>query len=111
MLVLNTHLDTTIAMNRYRLITGDTQYQALVVSALNSTRAVLGLRTADWLYKPLFWAIGLTMLPTESASKLSIPIRAIKRFAAQYLIKKLPNIKEFFPRLVMPNGYIDRQMS
>ena len=111
MLVLNTHLDTTIAINRYGCITGDNQYQDLVVSALNSTRAVLGLKAADWLYKPLFWAIGLTMLPTEKASQLSLPIRAIKRFAGEYLIKILPDIKSRFPRLVMPNGYIDRQMS
>ena len=111
MLVLNTHLDTTIALNRYGRITGENQYQDLVVSALNSTRAVLELKTADWLYKPLFWAIGLTMLPTEKASQLSLPIRAIKRFAGKYLIKRLPDIKSRFPRLVMPNGYIDRQMS
>jgi hypothetical protein len=111
MLVLNTHLDTTIALNRYGRITGDNQYQDLVVSALNSTRAVLALRTADWLYKPLFWAIGLTMLPTEKASQLPLPIRAIKRFAWQYLIKKMPDIKTRFPRLVMPNGYIDRELS
>ncbi|RIZ71940.1 MAG: hypothetical protein D0530_01415 [Methylococcales bacterium] len=111
MLVLNTHLDTTIAINRYGRITGDKQYQDLVISALKSTRAVLGLNSADWLYKPLFWAIGLTMLPTEQASKLSFPVRAIKRFAADYLIKKLPDIKARYPRLVMPNGYIDRELS
>ncbi len=111
MLVLNTHLDTTIAINRYGRITGDNQYQDLVVSALISTRAVLGLRAADWLYQPLFWAIGLTMLPTDKASKLSLPVRAVKRFAADYLIKKLPDIKARFPRLVMPNGYVDRELS
>ncbi len=111
MLVLNTHLDTTIAINRYGRITDDKQYQDLVVSALKSTRAVLGLNAADWLYKPLFWAIGLTMLPTEQASKLTFPVRAIKRFAADYLIKKLPDIKASYPRLVMPNGYIDRELS
>ena len=111
MLVLNTHLDTTIAINRYGRITGDDQYQDLVASALLSTRAVLSLRSADWLYKPLFWAIGLTMLPTDKASKLSLPVRAIKRFAAEYLIKKLPDIKARYPRLVMPNGYIDRELS
>lgn len=111
MLVLNTHLDTTIAIDRYGRITGDKQYQDLVLSALKSTHAVLGLNSADWLYKPLFWAIGLTMLPTEQASKLSFPVRAIKRFAADYLIKKLPDIKARYPRLVMPNGYIDRELS
>ena len=43
MLVLNTHLDTSIALNRYGRITGDNQYQDLVASALNSTRAVLAI--------------------------------------------------------------------
>ena len=51
------------------------------------------------------------MLPTDKACKLSLPVRAIKRFAAEYLIKKLPDIKARFPRLVMPNGYIDRELS
>lgn len=111
MLVLNTHLDSTIAINRYMQLTGDSQYKELVNSALNSTRAVLSLKPANWLYRPLFWAIGLTMIPTEKASQLSLPVRAIKRFTWQYLIKKLPDIKARFPRLLMPNGYIDRELS
>lgn len=111
MLVLNTHLDATIAINRYSKLTGDQHYDKLIRSALQSTRTVLSLNPVDWLYKPLFWAIGLTMLPTEIAKKLPLPIRVIKRIAAQYLIKKLPDIKLRFPRLVMPNGYIDRELS
>ncbi|MEZ0123231.1 MAG: hypothetical protein AB9Q17_13440 [Candidatus Reddybacter sp.] len=111
MLVLNTHLDTSIAINRYQTLTGDQQYTALIQSALASTRSVLGLTPANWLYKPLFWAIGLTLLPTKKARKLSAPIRAIKRITADYLIKRLPDIKARFPRLVMPNGYIDRELS
>lgn len=111
MLVLNTHLDTTIALKRYSELTGDRQYDDLIASALNSTNEVLSLQPADWLYKPLFWAIGLTMLPTEIAKSLPLPIRAIKRFAANYLVGKLPDMKARFPRLVMPNGYIDRELS
>jgi len=111
MLVLNTHLDTSIAINRYQNLTGDQQYAALIKSALASTRSVLGLTPANWLYKPLFWAIGLTMLPTIKARELAAPIRAIKRIAADFLIKKLPDIKARFPRMVMPNGYIDRELS
>ena len=111
MLVLNTHLDTSIAINRYQTLTGDQQYAELIQSALASTRHVLGLAPANWLYKPLFWAIGLTMLPTAEARELPVPIRAIKRIAAGFLIKKIPDIKARFPRLVMPNGYIDRELS
>jgi hypothetical protein len=111
MLVLNTHLDSTIAMNRYAQLTKDHQFDELIASALNSTKVVLSLKTAEWLYKPLFWAIGLTMLPTEQAMRLPLALRAIKRFASDYLIKIVPDIKAKFPRLVMPNGYIDRELS
>ncbi|OUS15924.1 hypothetical protein A9Q88_09225 [Gammaproteobacteria bacterium 50_400_T64] len=111
MLVLNTHLDTTIAINRYQTLTGDRQYSELIKSALVSTHTVLALQPANWLYKPLFWAISLTMLPTDKARQLAAPVRAIKRIAADYLIKKLPDIKARFPRIVMPNGYIDRELS
>ncbi len=111
MLVLNTHLDTTIAINRYQGLTSDRQYSQLIQSALDSTRTVLALQSANWLYKPLFQAINLTLLPTDKARQLAAPVRAIKRIAANYLIKKLPDIKARFPRLVMPNGYIDRELS
>lgn len=111
MLVLNTHLDTTVAMNRYIQLTGDETYRPLVQSALESTRAVLSMQPAEYLYRIVFWAIGLTMLPTDKAIQLSVPVRAVKRFAWKYLIKKLPDIKRRYPRLVMPNGYIDRELS
>lgn len=111
MMVLNTHLDTTIALDRYNQITGDKQYQKLVISARSATLAVLGLHPAEWVYRPLFWAIKLTLLPKETAIRLSLPIRAIKRLAWKYLIPYFGNIKCAFPRLVMPGGYIDRALS
>jgi hypothetical protein len=111
MLVLNTHLDSTIAIDRYVAATRDTSYEALVLSARRSTERVLSLRTAEWLYRPLFAAIGLTLLPTAAARRLPLPKRAIKRIGWQYLIPRLPAIKSRLPRLRMPNGYIDRELS
>ena len=66
-MVLNTHLDTNIAMERYRRVSGDTRHDELILSARASTRAVLDLRPAEWLYRLLYWAIGLTFLPTDQA--------------------------------------------
>ncbi len=111
MLVLNTHLDATIAMDRYRLVTGDTRHQSLVVQALSATRAVLSLRPTEWLYRPLFEAIRLTFLPTAQAERLPPHLRLLKRLAWKYLIPLLPRIKARFPRIVMPGGYIDRELS
>jgi len=80
-------------------------------SAQAATRALLEARPAEWLYRPLFRAIGLTFLPTEEAMHLPLWKRAIKRIAWKYLIPRLPDIKCRYPRIVMPGGYIDRELS
>lgn len=111
MLVLNSHLDATVALDRYAELTGDTRHAALVASARESTRAVLALRPAETLYRLLFRLVGLTFLPTEQAARLPLWQRALKRLAWQKLIPRLPDIKARWPRLVMPGGYIDRELT
>lgn len=111
MLVLNTHLDASIALDRYRQLTGDNQYADLVASACGAAKKVLALRPAEWLYRILFRLIGLALLPTAIAERLPLPTRALKRITWQYLIPKLPAIKTRWPRLVMPGGYVDREVS
>ena len=111
MLVLNSHLDATVALDRYREVTGDTRHQTLVAQAVLATRAALSLRPAEWLYKLLFRAIRLTFLPTAQAARLPLHRRALKRLAWKYLIPLLPYIKARYPRMVMPGGYIDRELS
>jgi len=111
MLVLNTHLDTLIALDRYRQLTGDAQYASLVESGVKSAQTVLALRSAEWLYRLLFSAINLTLLPTAQAMHLPIGKRLWKRIGWQLFIPNLHHIKNRFPRLVMPGGYIDRHLS
>ncbi len=111
MLVLNTQLDTTIALDRYGEVTGDRSYHPLVESANAATSAVLGLRSGQWLYAPIFRLIALTFLPTARAQRLPLWQRALKRVAWKYLIPRLPRLKSRRPRLVMPGGYIDRELS
>ena len=110
MLVLNTHLDCLIALDRYRQLTGDAQYASLVESGVNSAHAVLALKSAEWLYRLLFSAIDLTLLPTAQAMRLPIWKRLWKRIGWQVFIPNLYRIKNRFPRLVMPGGYIDRHL-
>ncbi len=110
LLVLNTHLDTNIAMERHRRVSGDARHAELIASAAATTRAIVALRPAEWLYRTLYRAIGLTFLPTEQAQKLPVLQRAIKRLAWKYLAPRLPRIKAWFPRLVMPGGYIERDL-
>jgi len=111
MLVLNTHLDLCVALDRYRAVTGDDAYAALVTSARGLTSKVLSLRPAEWLYRILFKAISLTQLPTEQARQLPLVTRGIKRMARERLLPNLHRVKALFPRIVMPGGYVDRALS
>jgi len=111
MLVLNTQLDSLVALDRYRAVTGDTRYAPLVESGYRAARAVLGLRPMEWLYRMAFSAIDLTLLPTEQAARLPAWKRVWKRIGWQLFIPRLPRLKTRFPRLVMPGGYIDRELS
>jgi hypothetical protein len=111
LLVLNTHLDTNIAMQRYTEVTKDTRHAFLIDSAKKSTRAILDMRPAEWLYRMLYRAIGLTFLPTIQARELPLHLRALKRIAWKYLVSLMPRIKARYPRLVMPGGFIERGLS
>jgi hypothetical protein len=111
MLVLNTHMDTLIALRRYQIITGDKRFSDLLDSGHAATSAVMNLRSAEFIYRWLFKTIYLTLLPEAEARALPLPLRAIKRIAWKYLIPNLHYVKAYFPRLMMPGGYIDRALS
>lgn len=111
MLVLNTQLDTLVALDRYGALTGDTQYAPLVESGYQAASTVLALRPMEWLYRLLFSAINLTLLPTEQAARLPLWKRLWKRIGWQVFVPRLPRLKTRYPRLVMPGGYIDRELS
>jgi hypothetical protein len=110
-LILNTHLDAIVALDRYREVTGDAQYSGQIDSARAATRSVLSLRPAEPLYRLLYWAIGLTLLPKADALRLSFPLRALKRLVWMHLTPQMHRIKRIFPRLVMPGGLIERHLS
>ena len=110
-LILNTHLDSIVALDRYREVTGDYQYSKPVASARAAMRGLLGLRPAEALYGLVSWAIGLTMIPPTRAEQLSLPLRAARRAAREYLLPRMYRIKQRFPRMVMPNGLIERHLA
>lgn len=110
-MVLNTHVDTTVALDRYRAITGDHRYDEHLASAVRATRALLNLRPAEMLYRIVYWAIGLTLLPAAEAERLPLPLRALKRAAWKYMVPQLYRVKRAFPRIVMPGGFTERHLS
>jgi hypothetical protein len=110
-LILNTHLDAIVALEQYRDVTGDVQYEETIASARAAARSVLALRPAEALYRVVYRAIRLTLLPTPEAEQLPLVVRAVKRLTWKYLIPQLHRIKRMFPRLVMPGGLIERHLA
>lgn len=111
LLVLNTHVDTLVAMERARRVLGSERHSALIESAHGTLLAVCAMRPAEWLYRTIFRLIGLTLLPPDRGASLPLPLRALKRLSWKYLIPALPRIKSLFPRLVMPGGFIERDLA
>lgn len=109
-MILNTHVDATVVLQRYRLATGDARHDALVASAVAATRAVLALRPLPWLYALVGQALRLTMLPADDSARLSLPARLAKRLANRFLLPNLWRLKHRWPRIVMPGGFIDRHL-
>jgi hypothetical protein len=110
-MILNSHLDAIVTLDRYREVTGDNQYSEQVESALDATRKLLALRPAEWLYRPLYRAVRLTLLPEREARQLPLMLRALKRLTRDYVIPQLHRVKRRFPRIVMPGGLIERHLS
>lgn len=111
MLVLNTHLDTMVLIDRYRQVTGDARYQGLVDSAKNATHAVLNLRPLESVYRLLLRLVRLNLLPLQAQMSLPLPLRALKRIGWQWLRPNFFRLTARFPRFVMPGGYIERAVT
>ncbi|MBK8992653.1 MAG: hypothetical protein IPM40_13655 [Gammaproteobacteria bacterium] len=90
MLVLNTQLDTLVALERYGTLTGDAQYASLVESGYRASLAVLELRPMEWLYRLVFSAVDLTLMPTEQAMRLPLWQRLWKRIGWQRSSRACP---------------------
>lgn len=109
-MILNTHVDMLVVLQRYRQLTGDPSYDETIASALAATRALLALRPKPWLYGVVGHALKLTMLPSDDAKRLPLPLRVLRRLAARHLLPNLWRLKHRWPRIVMPGGFIDRHL-
>jgi hypothetical protein len=110
-LILNSHLDAIVTLDRYRELTGDARHAEAVDSARGTAMALLTARPAEWLHRVVYAAVRLTMLPKARAAKLSPPLRALRRVAQERIVPNLYRLKWRYPRFVMPGGLIDRHLS
>jgi hypothetical protein len=110
-LILNSHLDAIVTLDRYRELTGDDRHAATVEAARGTAMAVLTARPAERLYRLAYAAVRLTLLPKAGVAKLSPPLKAVRRLARSSLLPNLYRLKWRHPRFVMPGGMIDRHLA
>ncbi|MDP1636699.1 MAG: hypothetical protein Q8L62_01200 [Candidatus Nitrotoga sp.] len=111
MLVLNTHLDTLVALERAADITGDPTHVPLLASARKAAAWALTLSPAQGIYRAIFLLQDLCWLPKAEAMRLPVLKRVLKRIGWKYLEPRIHQVRTWLPRLVMPNGYIDRAVN
>lgn len=111
MVVLNTHVDTLVAVDRFYDVSGDDKYMGTVSSARDAADMLLRLDSAKFLYWIIFLGINLTFIPYSKLRNIGLAGRIVKKISAQWLVPRLPLLKTKFPRIVMPGGYIDRELS
>lgn len=111
MLVLNTQWDSTVVFERASQLLNDPQWADDIAAANTTTLAVLRATPAEWLYKLAFGVIALSFIPSNTAAALPVWQRALKRIGWKYLIPRFHQLKCTYPRLVMPNGFLDRGLS
>ena len=111
LLILNTHLDCMLALKRFEAVTGDASHAGLVASGVGALQAVLAARPAQWLFTPLLRIIELSLLPKAAQERLPFAKRALKRIGWKYVIPRWHLIRKRFPRLLMPDGYIERSLA
>ena len=111
MLVLNTHLDTLVALARRARRTGDPALREAVAGGRRTAARLLGARPAEPLYRLLCSAANLSFLPRARGRRLPWPLRAWKRIGWKYVLPRMHHIRARFPRLVMPGGYVERAVT
>lgn len=108
-LCLNTHISTLTVLHRINELAPDERCGEAFESGLGTLCRLLGQRPASCLYGLVYRFRGVgTRLVLRTNSKLMRKIQ--KRYDDALKKSILPRLKKKFPRFVMPNGYIERDL-
>jgi len=109
-LCLNTHLWTMSALYRLKKSMPEEKYDVILKKAMKATKMLLKAEPGTLFYSFIYHTRDL-MLKLQPEKKNMITIY-IQKIFDHFLIKIiLPLLKKFFPRILMPDGYIERDLS
>jgi len=109
-LCLNTHIGTLTVLFRLKNLCPDSDYDTYFQSGLETLKRVLTSRPAAVIYLPLY-------LLRDSLAKFTLKTEwsLAKKIQLEYdrslRVHILPRLKIRFPRLYMPNGFIERDLA
>ncbi|HIJ69988.1 MAG TPA: hypothetical protein HPP87_01340 [Planctomycetes bacterium] len=109
-LCLNSHITTLIALDRLNGIAPAGQYGTCFEKGLNALKQVLGAKPADLLFYSVYGTRDLLIRRcTKTENKLAKKLNKV--WTLILMRHLLPFLKKKFPRLVIPNGFIERDLT
>ena len=109
-LCINSHIATLTALHRLNQIDPSDKYSTYFEKGLSALKNVLQANPCDWLYscayRPRDLLIRLCMKTDNKIAK-----KLLKTWTLILMRHLLPFLKKKFPRIVMPNGFIERDLS
>lgn len=106
-LCLNTHIWTIIGICILKKASGDDRYDKYMDKGLQSLKQVMNARPAEWSYRFVYWLRDLLI------SRFNIRFVRKNRPKYERMLNNriLPYLKRKYPRVMMPNGFIERDLT
>lgn len=108
-LTLNSHVWTLILLKRFYELTGDQRYLRFFDRGMASLGVVLEARPAAFLYR-IVYRIQDMIVKSLSRKHRKQVVNLRGRYESMLRGIILPAMKRRFPRLVMPNGFVERDL-
>ena len=109
-LCINSHIATLTALHRLNQLDPSDKYNTCFEKGLSALKKVLQANPCDWLYSCAYRPRDLLMrLCTKTENKLVKKLNKV--WTLIFIRHLLPFLKKRFPRLLMPNGFIERDLS
>ena len=108
-LCLNTHMWTQILLFQLYSITEKEAYLCLIEKSMNALRKVLTHHPLGFVYGPVYFIRDI-LVNGAIKTNTSFLIKLCTNYEKLLRVMIIPFFKKRFPRLIMPNGYSERDL-
>jgi hypothetical protein len=108
-LCLNTHMWTQILFFQLYAITKKETYLSLIEKSMNALRKVLTHHPLGFVYGPIYFIRDI-LVNCATKTNSNFLIKLCTKYEKVLKVMIIPFLKKRFPRLIMPNGYSERDL-